>query len=134
MGPAWGRTDPWQTLLSKLHVVGVKTREPAIYEIAPHLAFQVVVASVEQMLDVQHPNDNLGRCARSTASWTLRPPRLESACATTSIAASPSSSSSIFRSQSGHSFRPATRFEQTPLALSTLNHARSLLNDHARAM
>jgi hypothetical protein len=98
----------------------------AIDQIGAHFAFQIVVPPVEQMLEHQHPNDDLGRCPRTTTAATLRPPRFEG-----------------LRDDFNHRLVLEQRidapqpvgpqfvsigqqhFEQTPLALSASDHARS---------
>src|SRR5262249_9241861 len=94
--------------------------------IGANLVLQVVVTPVEQMLQNQHPDDDLRWRARPTASPTRRPARLER-----------------LRDDINHGLVLERRvdlaqpvgpqfvavrqedFEQTPLALSALNHARS---------
>ena len=122
------RAGDLQDRLRIRHFVGVNAGERAIDQIRPHLLFQVVVAPVEQVLQDQHPNHDLRRCPRPAASTTLRPSRLER-----------------LRDDLNHGLVLEQRvdppqpvgpqlvtigqqhFEETPLALTASDHARSFV-------
>jgi hypothetical protein len=108
------------------YVTGIDAREHPIHQIGAHLALQVVIAPVEEMLQNQHPDDHIGRRPWPPAAPTLGP---------------------TFFERLGHDFNHGfvlegdvnasqpvgpqlvtigqQNFEQTPLALLALNHARS---------
>jgi hypothetical protein len=104
---------------------GIDARERAIDQIGPQLLLEVVVAPVEQMLQDQHPNDDLGGVP-SRPRRRLCGHRRSIAWATTSI-----TDSSEQRVDPSQPVRPQLvaigqqHFEETPLALSASNHARS---------
>src|SRR5262249_21110707 len=104
----------------------INARERAIDQIRPDLALQVVVAPVKEMLQDEHPQYDLGGRAETPTVLALRPPRF-----------------GTLRHRFNHRFVLEQRvdppqpigpqlvtvgqqhFEQTALALSALDHARS---------
>ena len=108
------------------HFVRIDARECAIDQVRPDFLLQVVVAPVEEMFQDQHPNHDLRGRPWSPAATALRPPRLER-----------------LRHHLNHRFVLEQRidtpqpvgpqfvsigqqhFEETALALSASDHARS---------
>ena len=117
------------------HLARIDPREGAIDQIGADLVLEIVVAPIEQMLQNQHPQHDLGRRAGTTAPPTLRPARFQR-----------------LRHRLNHGFVLEQRidlaqpvgpqlvtigqqhFEQTALALTALDHARSFDEHHARAV
>ena len=107
---------------------GIDARKHAIHQIGAHLALQVVVAPVEQMLQHQHPDHDLRRRAGTAATATLRPTSFE--CLRDDLNHRFVLEQRVDLSQPvGPQFVAVWQedFEQTPLALSALNHARSFV-------
>jgi hypothetical protein len=108
------------------HVAGIDACKCPIDQVRPDFVLQVVIAPIKQVLQNQHPDDDFGRRSEPPAASTLGPAFLE---------------------RLGHHFNHGRvleggidssqpvgpqlvtigqqNFEQTPLALSALNHARS---------
>ena len=120
------RARDLQDRLRVRHFAGIDPRERAIDQIRAHFVLQVVVAPVEQMLQHQHPDDDLGRRAGTSAATTLRPPRFERL--------GDHLNHGLVLEQRVDSPQPVgpqfvsigqQHFEQTALALSASDHARS---------
>ncbi len=110
------------------HLAGVDAREGAVHQIGAHLALQIVVAPIEQMLQDQHPQHDLRRRARAPAASTLRPARFHGQ--------GHGLNHGLVLEQRIDLAQPVgpqfvtigqQHFEQTPLALSTSDHARSFV-------
>ena len=108
------------------HVAGIDAREHPIHQVGADLAFQVVVTPVEQVLQDQHADDHFRRRARSSATPTLRPARFERV--------RDNLNHGLVLEQRVDLAQPVgpqfvaigqQDFEQTPLPLSALHHARS---------
>ena len=106
----------------------IDARKRAVHEIGADLMLQIVVTPVEQMLQDQHPDDHLRRCARTTATPTLRPSCFERLGDDLKHGLVLEQCVDLAQPV-GPQFVPIGQqnFEQTPLALSALNHARSLV-------
>jgi len=120
------RTGDLQNRLGIGHIAGIDPRECPIDQVGADLVLQIVVTSVGQMLQDQHPDDDLRRRARTAAAPTLRPPSFE--------ALSDDLNHGFVLEQRVDLGQPLgaqpvaigqQNFEQTPFALSSLNHARS---------
>jgi hypothetical protein len=54
------------------HLAAIDAAEAPVHETAVHLALELVVAPLPQVLERQHPQHHLGRRAAATATRTLR--------------------------------------------------------------
>jgi hypothetical protein len=116
-----------QDRLRVRHFPRIDAGEGAIDQIGADLALEIVIAPIEEMLQDQHPQHDVGRRPGAAPGADFAAGGPSSAWTTVSITASSSSSVSIRRNQSGQQLVPVCQehFEQTALALATLNHARS---------
>jgi len=71
------RARDFQDRLRVWHFLGIDAGEGAIDQIGADLTFEIVIAPIEEMLQDQHPQHDIGRGPRASASPTLRPARLE---------------------------------------------------------
>jgi hypothetical protein len=125
------RAERSRDLQDRLRVgplAGIDARERAIDQVGADFLLQVGVTPVEQMLQDQHPEDDLRRRAQTAAAPTLRPAGLERL--------RDDLNHGLVLEQGVDLARPVRpqlvpiwqqNFEQTPLALLALNHARSFV-------
>ena len=66
-----------QDRLRVWNLAGIDARKHPRHQIGPHFALQVVVAPVEQLLQHQHADRDVGRCPGPSAAATLRPVRFK---------------------------------------------------------
>jgi len=71
------RARDFQDRLRVWHFLGIDAGEGAMDQIGADLTFEIVIAPIEEMLQDQHPQHDIGRGPRASASPTLRPARLE---------------------------------------------------------
>ena len=108
------------------HIAGVDPREGTVDKVRANFVLQVVIAPIEQMLQNQHPNYDLGWRSESPPAPTLGPPFLQ--CLRDHVNHGVVLEGSVDSSQPVGPQLVAIRqqnLEQTPFALPTLNHARS---------
>ncbi len=122
-----------QDRLRVRHLARINAREGAIHQIGADLALEIVIAPIEEMLQDQHPQHDVGRCPGAPAAPTLRPARLERL--------DDRVNHGLVLEQRVDPPQPVgpqlvpvgqEHFEQTALALATLNHARSF-DERSRA-
>jgi hypothetical protein len=108
------------------HFSRIDTGEGAIDQIRADLALEIVIAPIEEMLQDQHPQHDVGWCPRASTPPTLRPARLQRlrhrlnhGLVLEQRVDTPQPVGPQFVSVGQR------RFEQTPLALSASDHAHS---------
>jgi hypothetical protein len=120
------RAGNLQNRLGVRHLARIDAGKRAIDQVGADFLLQVVVAPVEQVLQDQHPDHDFGWRAGTSAATTVGPPGLQ--CLRDDLNHGLVLEHGVDAAQPvGPQFVPIGQqhFEQTPLALSASDHARS---------